>query len=67
MVSVQEDEVARFTISYLLEPTATGTRLTQRDEIDWRIARPARLVGRWIVNRHMGGQLRSLKRLLEGG
>ncbi len=65
VVSVQEDEVARFTISYALEPTATGTRLTQRDEIEWRIGVLSRPIARWIINRHISGQLRSLKRLLE--
>lgn len=64
-VSIQEDDVARFRISYLLEETATGTRLTQRDEIDWNIGPIARRIGRRIVNRHMGEQLWSLKTLLE--
>ena len=65
-VSLQEDQVASFTISYLLEPTAAGTRLTQRDDIVWRIGPVARHIGKRIVNRHLGGQLHALKRLLEG-
>lgn len=65
VLSVQEDNVARFTISYLLEPMQTGTKLTQRDEIDWNIGPLSRRVGTRIVNRHIGEQLHSLKRLLE--
>ena len=65
MVSRQEDEVAAFTISYLLERTPRGTRLTQRDEIAWRISRIARPVAKRIVGRHIGSQLRKLKQVLE--
>jgi uncharacterized protein YndB with AHSA1/START domain len=66
VVSIQEDDVASFTISYLLRATAGGTQLTQRDEIDWRISALARPIGKRIVSRHIGDQLSSLKRLLEG-
>ena len=64
----QEDDIGVFRIAYETEPTATGgTRLKQRDEIEWRIARPFRPVARLIVRRHMGDQLGRLKRLLESG
>ena len=66
IVSVQEDQVGRFTIAYELEPTPSGgTRLTQRDEIEWRVPRVGRPLARRIVNRHIGAQLRVLKALLE--
>lgn len=66
VVTVQEDQIASFRITYLLEHSPRGTRLTQRDEIDWRINPLARPIGRTIVKRHMGEQLRSLKELMEG-
>ncbi|HEX8207628.1 MAG TPA: SRPBCC family protein [Solirubrobacteraceae bacterium] len=65
IVSVQEDRVGRFTIAYELEPVAGGTRITQRDEIEWRVGRLAKPIGTRIVKRHMAAQLRNLKRLLE--
>ena len=65
-VTVQEDRIARFTISYFLEPIAAGTRLTQRDDIEWKIGALSQLIGKRIINRHLGEQLHSLKRLLEG-
>ena len=68
VVTRQEDDIALFTITYALEQTsAAGTHLSQRDDIDWKIARPARAVARLIVRRHMADQLRRLKRLLEHG
>lgn len=65
VTSIQIDKIASFTIHYELEPTERGTRLTQRDEIDWNVAWPGRPIGRWIVNRHMRDQLETLKQLLE--
>ena len=62
----QADEVGAFTISYDLAPTAGGTLLVQRDEIDWRIARAFVPLGRRIVRRHMRDQLGNLTRLLDG-
>ena len=64
-MSIQEDEVARFTISYSLEPSEAGTRLTQRDEIEWRIPRLSRPLAKLIVRRHLRAQLATLKQLLE--
>jgi uncharacterized protein YndB with AHSA1/START domain len=67
LLTEQSDRVALFRIRYELTPTGSGTRLTQHDEIDWRILPPFRPIGKRIVQRHMGEQLRSLKRLLEDG
>jgi len=62
----QEDNIAIFTIDYLLAPTSSGgTRLTQRDEICWKGTPVHRVVGTRIIRRHMRDQLESLKRLLE--
>ena len=61
----QTDEVGAFTITYELDTSADGTRLVQRDEIDWRIARPFVPLGSRIVRRHMRDQLATLKRVLE--
>jgi hypothetical protein len=63
--SRQEDNVAVFTITYQLEPAGTGTRLAQRDEIEWRIPRRYVPLAKRIVRRHIGDQLENLKRLLE--
>lgn len=68
VVTRQEDEIGVFTITYTVERAgAAGTRVTQRDDIDWKVARLARPVARLIVRRHMADQLRRLKRLLERG
>lgn len=66
VVSVQEDKIARWRISYLLEPDGNGgTRLTQRDDIEWRVTPLGRPIARRIVNQHLADQLRTLKALLE--
>lgn len=66
VVSVQEDRIAHWTISYLLEPNGNGgTRLTQRDDIEWRVTSMGRPIARRIVSRHLGDQLGTLKALLE--
>jgi len=66
VVSVQEDQIAHWTISYLLEPNGDGgTRLTQRDDIEWRVTPIGRPIARRIVGQHLGEQLRTLKALLE--
>lgn len=67
IVTRQEDEVARFTITYTLSPTETGTRIAQRDDIEWKVPRLAQPVARLIVKRHIGDQLRRLKRVAEAG
>ena len=65
LVTRQSDDVAEFTITYLLDPTPQGTRIQQIDEIRWRIARPFRPMARLIVGRHIGDQLGRLKTVLE--
>jgi uncharacterized protein YndB with AHSA1/START domain len=65
IVTTQTDKVAEFTISYLLQPTDHGSRLTQLDRIDWKISRFFVPVGRRIINRHMKDQLATLKQVLE--
>jgi uncharacterized protein YndB with AHSA1/START domain len=61
----QKDDVADFTITYLLEPAAGGTRMTQRDELVWRLPRLYVPIASRIVPRNVRNQLSSLKRLLE--
>jgi uncharacterized protein YndB with AHSA1/START domain len=61
----QEDDIGIFNITYTLVTTPTATRLTQRDDIAWKIVRPAHPIARLIVRRHMADQLKRLKRLLE--
>jgi uncharacterized protein YndB with AHSA1/START domain len=61
----QEDSNGVFSITYTLEPTATGTRLTQSDEIDWKIPRVAHPFAKRTVRKHMRQQSGELKRLLE--
>ena len=64
--SRQEDANGVFDITYEVEPTARGARLTQRDEIDWSVPGPVgRMAERLFVRRHIGEQMGALKRLLE--
>lgn len=65
IVTTQTDRVGAFTIAYELEETATGTRLTQRDEIEWKMARLFHPIAERIVGLHIPDQLGNLKRLLE--
>jgi hypothetical protein len=67
MRSTQVDDVAVFDITYHLTPTVHGTRLTQRDEIDWKIARAFLPIAKHVVRRHIGDQLATLKELVESG
>ena len=62
----QEDEASVFQVEYRLEPTQTGTRFTQISEFEWKKL-PRVLLGTFEggVRRHVRGQLRLLKRLLE--
>jgi hypothetical protein len=62
----QDDHLGSFDITYLLAPTATGTMLTQRDEIGWRLGL-MRPIGRRIVARHIDEQHEALRRVLEAG
>ena len=67
IVTLQRDQVADFTITYEVEPTATGAALTQRDDIDWKIPFWQVPVAWPIVRSHVSSQLASLKRVLEAG
>lgn len=66
IVTVQEDQVAEFRITYTLRSTPRGTEIIQRDEIDWRVPRLGVPIGRRIVRAHLHDQLADLKSLLEG-
>jgi uncharacterized protein YndB with AHSA1/START domain len=63
----EEDADAVFNVEYHLEPAASGTRLNQVDDIDWKIGKAALPIARLMVSRDIGRQFRSLKRLLESG
>lgn len=64
--SRQEDDNGVFDITYEVEPTPRGARLTQRDEIAWNVPGPVgRMAERLFVRRHIGEQMDALKRLLE--
>jgi uncharacterized protein YndB with AHSA1/START domain len=61
----EEDPDAVFNVLYELESDGAATRITQVDDIDWKIAKPLRPIGRIMVSRDMKRQFASLKRLLE--
>ena len=61
----QKDDDGVFDVTYELEATAAGTRLTQRDEIEWRIPRFQLPIARYMVSRDVQRQLATLRRLLE--
>lgn len=61
----QSDLGGVFEIDYHLAPSDGGTRLTQSDEIDWRVPRVFHPVARRIVRKHIPDQMADLKRLLE--
>lgn len=66
MRSRQEDANGVFDITYVVAPSAHGARLTQRDQIEWKVPRPvAWIAERVFVRRHIGEQMADLKRLLE--
>ena len=63
----QEDEASVFNVEYRLEPFEAGTRFTQVSEFEWK--QLPRLLQRTFargVQRDVRGQLKALKRLLEG-
>ena len=62
----EEDADAVFNVLYELEPSGSGTVLRQIDEIEWKIPRPLRPIGRIMVSRDIKRQFGSLKHLLEG-
>ena len=60
----QADQLADFDIAYELEAVDGGTRLTQRDNIRWRLPGMG-IIGRRIVRRHIGEQHAALRAVLE--
>ncbi|MEK6278532.1 MAG: SRPBCC family protein [Actinomycetota bacterium] len=65
MASRQEDEDGVFDVTYEVAPIPEGTRFTQRSEIEWKLPRPLQLVANRMVPRHIEGQMKALKGLLE--
>lgn len=63
----EEDEDGVFNVVYQLVLTETGTRLSQIDDIDWKISKLTYPIARMMVGRDMARQLAALKRTLEGG
>ena len=61
----EHDDDAVFKVTYELEPVAEGTRLTQRDRVEWTIPKFQQRIGRAMVSRDIRQQLSTLKRLLE--
>jgi uncharacterized protein YndB with AHSA1/START domain len=61
----EEDDDAVFDVTYELHPTKDGTRLTQRDQIAWKIPKLQLPIARRMVSRDIQNQLAALKRLLE--
>jgi uncharacterized protein YndB with AHSA1/START domain len=61
----EEDDDGVFDVTYVLEPTGAGTRLTQQDEIAWKVPRLQRPAATTYVGRDIVDQLSRLKRLLE--
>ena len=60
----QVDRLAEFDITYELRSVDGGTSLRQHDHIRWRLPGMG-LVGRRIVQRHVGEQHEVLRKLLE--
>jgi uncharacterized protein YndB with AHSA1/START domain len=61
----EEEDDAIFEVTYELAEAGSGTRLTQTDEIAWKIPFPGPQIGRLMVNRGIRQQLVELKRVLE--
>ena len=63
----EEDEASMFHVEYRLEPSEVGTRFTQISEFEWKKL-PRVLHGTFAhgVRRDVRGQLKALKRFLEG-
>ena len=62
----EEDDDAVFDVTYELELLGEGTRLTQRDQIEWKIPKLQQPIARRMVSRDIGNQFSALKRVLEG-
>jgi len=63
----QEDEDGVFNVDYLIEPAEGGARFTQRSEVEWNLPGPLRLIANRMVPRHLDGQMKRIKSLLEPG
>jgi uncharacterized protein YndB with AHSA1/START domain len=63
---LEEDGVDVFRVTYELEATAGGTRLTQRSTADLGSSRLLRPVYKAGIGRDIAKQLKELKKLLEG-
>jgi uncharacterized protein YndB with AHSA1/START domain len=61
----EQDDDAVFDVTYELEGAEEGTRLTQRDQIEWTIPKFQQPIGRAMVSRDIRRQFSTLKRLLE--
>jgi uncharacterized protein YndB with AHSA1/START domain len=61
----EEDDDGVFTVTYDLAPAGEATRLTQRDQIEWRIPRFQLPIARRMVSRDIENQFAALKRVLE--
>jgi hypothetical protein len=61
----EEDDDAVFYVTYELESAGAGTRLIQRDRIEWKIPSFQRPIARWMVGRDIANQFSMLKRVLE--
>ena len=63
----QEDGDGVFNVEYLIERANGGTRFTQRSEVEWKLPAPLRLIASRMVPRHLDGQMKKLKSMLESG
>ncbi len=61
----EEDRDGVFNVVYELEPVVVGTRLTQTNDIEWKISKLAFPIARMMVSRDLSRQLSALKELLE--
>jgi hypothetical protein len=61
----EEDRDGVFDVLYLLEPADTGTRLSQVDEIEWKVSPLLYPIARAMVSRDLARQFATLKRTLE--
>jgi uncharacterized protein YndB with AHSA1/START domain len=61
----EEDDDAVFEVTYRLEEAGEGSKLTQIDEIDWKVPFPGPPIGKVMVGRDIDRQFAALTRLLE--
>ena len=63
----EEDDDGVFNVTYALEEVPGGTRFTQVSEVSWKLPRPLQALANRMVPRHLAGQAKRLKRVLEEG